>query len=98
MSWVNPGHIYPVCENHQSKDSLMGKELTAGHDSHYVVVNETGLPPKSYSDADLYDELVIKQENQIMPAYLISLKTNDFLASTQEKGLLRQKAGVTSTA
>jgi hypothetical protein len=64
ISYVLPGNVYPVTET-----SFAGKPLMAGYQSHYIKTNIAGKIDK---DSD-YDELVICQESQILPMYIIEL-------------------------
>lgn len=79
LSYLNPGHVFPVTEDHKKKDALMGHALKAGYNSHYVVTNRSG---SVYKEDDPYegercDELVVSQECQILPAFIISLDLED---------------------
>jgi len=87
-----PGNPYPVTEHRQSKKSFAGKHLCAGHQSHYVIVQRKGDPftEEDYEQTKtMYDELVIDQEAQIVPIFLLQLDrkglteiVNDFLRVT----------------
>jgi len=44
--------------------------LTPGYDSHYVLTGYRGLP----SDNELFDEIVIPQNHQIVPAFVLKLE------------------------
>jgi len=71
-----PGNPYPVTEHRRTKNSFEGKPLCAGHQSHYVIVQRQGYPfteeDHKQSKTD-YDELVIDQEAQIVPMFLLQL-------------------------
>ena len=62
LSYVLPGNSYPCCERPKknSPDSMMGKQLKFGYNSHYVLVNpgpsEFGLPCAKDAE-DFVDEL-----------------------------------------
>jgi len=74
ISWVIPGNVYPVVESHKDEAcSLLGHALRAGYNSHYVCVTKKGNVIQS-ADEEAYDELVIEQESQICPAYVIYLE------------------------
>ena len=51
--------------------------LQSGYNSHYVIVKRNGETPEFPISGDfkekLYDEIVINQESQICPAYLLKL-------------------------
>lgn len=54
--------------------------IKSGYTSHYVVVKENGRLPSFNELKDksisLYDEIVIPQESQIMPVYVLKLDMN----------------------
>jgi len=57
----------------------VGKHLCAGHQSHFVIVKRKGDPftEEDYERAKtIYDELVIDQEAQIVPIFLLQLNRN----------------------
>lgn len=53
--------------------------LKSGYNSHYVIVNPSGTVPPTAEiqnpTGPLYDEVVIPQESQIVPVYVIRLDT-----------------------
>jgi hypothetical protein len=73
ISWVSLGSVYPIIENPNEEDSVLGKAIK--QNSHYVITNNEGFPllrddPSIYN----YDEIVVAQEAQILPAFILSLK------------------------
>lgn len=79
LCYAIPGNPYPVgsTEGRKSPDTLMGTALQAGYQSHYVVTNRSGeLAEKTENGTDCYDELVIIQEAQVIPAYILRLVPN----------------------
>jgi hypothetical protein len=60
ISWLFAGNVYPVIENPDSENSLMGKALMKGYTSHYVITNKMGRAMTSKNDAsiDYFDEFV----------------------------------------
>lgn len=91
ISYLNMGNVYPVTEHHRAPDSLSGKAITTGYNSHYIrTTNEgicyqpteqqleslkaNGLEPKY-----LCDEIVLPQESQILPAFILSLEKKTVL-------------------
>jgi len=69
-----PGNPYPVVEDYATEKSLTGKALIPGYQSHYVLVNSSGsIPSKNEKDRKLYDELVLEQEAQVVPIFLVTL-------------------------
>jgi len=75
-----PGNPYPVTEHRHTKNSYEGKPICAGHQSHYVIVQRKGFP---FTEEDheksktIYDELVIDQEAQVVPIFLLRLNQKD---------------------
>lgn len=86
------GNTFPVVEHKESPVSLMGyieafkailihrQSLQSGFNSHYVVVNRNGNTPsreEKNTKSKLYDEIVINQESQIAPAYIVRLNPTE---------------------
>ena len=81
VSWIIPGNVYPVCEKHDGVNTLLGSAIKPGYNSHYIVTNHQGLCINGDSNKDgdskkLYNEIVVAQEAQIVPAYLIHINPN----------------------
>eukprot|EP01125_Pyxidicula_operculata_P014817 TRINITY_DN4987_c0_g1_i1.p1 TRINITY_DN4987_c0_g1~~TRINITY_DN4987_c0_g1_i1.p1 ORF type:complete len:1811 (-),score=370.81 TRINITY_DN4987_c0_g1_i1:86-5518(-) len=72
VSMVVPGNVYPVIENHKEENSLEGQGMKGGYSSNYVVTKRDGIPPKKPVKKH-YDELVVDQEVQIVPLYILSI-------------------------
>lgn len=77
ISYLNMGNIFPVTEDHTGPSSLMGKPLKAGYNSHLVLVQKDGYIYKG--EGEINNELVVSQESQVLPAYIISLETEGCL-------------------
>jgi len=78
---VIPGNIYPVCENPKSNDSLVGSAVKGGYQSHFVITTKEGIPVENPVEI-CFSELVIFQEAQCVPAFILRLeisKMNDLL-------------------
>jgi len=76
LSWVSMASIYPVTEKPDSPESLQGKAIGGGYDSHYTLVCQPKYYPVT-TDADLKNKLaefVVSQENQTLPKYILYLK------------------------
>lgn len=75
ISYVNMGNIFPVTEDHKSHEkSLKGQALKAGYNSHLVLTNKDGFIYKEQNGGGLVcDEIVVNQESQILPAFIIEL-------------------------
>jgi len=86
ISFIVPGNVFPIIENHRGPSSLAGKPLrTPGYHSHYVLTNKDGYVLESKShQGGIYDEIVIPEESQIMPSFIIELENGDQLKSQQE--------------
>eukprot|EP01127_Copromyxa_protea_P001845 TRINITY_DN11758_c0_g1_i1.p1 TRINITY_DN11758_c0_g1~~TRINITY_DN11758_c0_g1_i1.p1 ORF type:complete len:228 (+),score=28.88 TRINITY_DN11758_c0_g1_i1:48-686(+) len=78
LSFVTPGNVFPTTENHKGPNSLLGKVLNASYTAHYVGLDATGIVP-NYSETKLegidflYDEIVVSQEPQICPVYVLRI-------------------------
>jgi len=92
ISYLNMGNVFPVTEHHRSEDSLSGKAITTGYNSHYVRTTNEGvcyqptegqLKEMKNSNAVepkyLCDEIVLPQESQILPAFILSLEKKTVL-------------------
>ena len=78
LSYLNMGHVFPVDEKHDSNKSLLGLPIKSGYNSCYVVTNKKGHAYESIEDYGTLkcDELVISQESQALPAFIITLDPN----------------------
>jgi len=103
VSWVTPGNSYPVIENPNiPRESYIGRNIKQGYDSHYALVDGTGLPLSkskvvAFDDdnldlSTLYDELVISSEDQILPCYVV------FLGRGRSATLFKAKVDVNPSA
>jgi len=77
-----PGYPYPVISG---KDIQKGKGLFQGHQSHYVITNPDGTPVEKPSTGLYYDELVVDQEGQILPVFVVCLKKDHNLHQLSQK-------------
>jgi len=78
ISYLIPGNPYPVTESPNGPNSIAGTTLKPGYQSHYVSVNARGFPHEAPTNYDLFDEIVINQEAQVAPAYLLYLDRHSF--------------------
>jgi hypothetical protein len=92
--------------------SYLASPLKKGFESHYVVTALDGLPMKKIDQTNAlaigsedgersqkyYDEIVVTQENQILPAFILQFDSTDFrqLFSAYKSELLASKASVSS--
>jgi len=78
ISYILPGNIYPVIEDPNDKTStLLGKGISPYH-SNYVLVQLDGMPVTEIKHKN-FDELVIDQEGNVLPAYILFLSTKNLL-------------------
>lgn len=78
ISLVVPGNIYPCIEQPSAKLSLRGKHIKTGYQSHYVKTYPNGLPCDKPAEKNHYDEIVLDQEAQMYPVYLVELDNHNF--------------------
>jgi len=70
------GNVYPVVEHPKESNSLVGKHLVHGYQTHYVVTSQDGYPlsQKDYQqNVKKYDEIVLGQEAQVVPIFLLKI-------------------------
>lgn len=86
--------IFLRIEGHQSSDSLLGKAIQNGFNSHFVITNAKGeCVQNNTSGGPLFNEIVISQESQVLrlatvffilnlvkivPAFLFQMTTERF--------------------
>jgi len=74
VSWLLPGNVYPVTEHHGEPGStLIGTALQSGYNSHFVCTQANGEVSKDHCN-NTYNEVVIPQEAQISPAFILHLE------------------------
>eukprot|EP01114_Cavostelium_apophysatum_P016478 TRINITY_DN4697_c0_g1_i1.p1 TRINITY_DN4697_c0_g1~~TRINITY_DN4697_c0_g1_i1.p1 ORF type:complete len:778 (+),score=148.97 TRINITY_DN4697_c0_g1_i1:81-2414(+) len=85
ISWLVLANPFPATENPNGRDSLLGKPLKPRHDAHYVMVDRGGMPfaRANVGSQPIYDEIVVVQESQILPAYVVFLNKKA-VTSTQK--------------
>jgi len=74
ISYVLTGEIYPVIGTEVSM--LHGVPLKRGYNCHYVITKEDGTAPPFKIDEG-FDEIVIDQEAQIAPAFVIEVEISE---------------------
>uniref|UniRef100_A0A6B2KXN4 Fibronectin type-II domain-containing protein n=1 Tax=Arcella intermedia TaxID=1963864 RepID=A0A6B2KXN4_9EUKA len=88
ISMVISGNAFPVIEHPDSKNNIMGAAMTPGYHSHYVLTRKDGYPcPKVFSgegDEQYFDEIVIEQENSILPFYFLKISPNNLGEKTMK--------------
>src|SRR4051794_27425466 len=75
---IESGNVFPVTESVKGADSLKGKRLKDGYDSHYVLVKRKGdstfADVAGSSDKKDGDEIVIPSGSQCLPQYIVYFK------------------------
>jgi len=73
LSWVIPGNVYPTIEDHRGPNSLLGGPIKAGFNSHFIVASRDGRCLTTSQD-EMYNELVVPQESQVVPAFIFTVE------------------------
>jgi len=85
ISYIVPGNIYPTSEQHKGPNSLAGKPLkTPGYNSHYVLTRTDGFALSNPTESPFYDEIVLPEECQVVPAFIVILDNGDELKKQQD--------------
>jgi len=79
VCFLLPGNPLPVIEKPKAKDSYLGKRLRSGYQSHYVCVRKDGMPCKRPMRSDFWNEIVVDQESQVLPGYLVEFDSAQML-------------------
>jgi hypothetical protein len=66
-----PGNSFPVVEHRNEEKSFLGRAIPSGYQSNYVLTTKDGNPCKN-PEGTFYDELVIEQEVQVVPLFLLT--------------------------
>ena len=73
IALVNPGNFYPTTESPKDTErGFMGKKCKGGYQSHYTVVGDGKYPSSIVTDT-AHDELVVFQDAQALPKYIVRL-------------------------
>eukprot|EP01125_Pyxidicula_operculata_P003314 TRINITY_DN1390_c0_g2_i3.p1 TRINITY_DN1390_c0_g2~~TRINITY_DN1390_c0_g2_i3.p1 ORF type:complete len:1797 (+),score=397.91 TRINITY_DN1390_c0_g2_i3:489-5879(+) len=83
ISYVIPGNIYPATEDSRETKSLVGASLKP-YNSAYAIVTKRGHPVKNKNPREIFDELVITEEAQVVPVYIIYPDPDSMLKVGQE--------------
>lgn len=86
VSYINLGHVYPVTEDHKGPQTLLGGPLKQGYNSHFVMTNKMGNNYDRRADvgSPLCNEIVVGQESQILPAFIITFDEQQCKAQFEE--------------
>jgi len=78
VSHLLPGNVYPVIEEVDGPDTLLGSAIKTGYNSHFIVTDKKGVcVTNSDGGEELFNELVVPQESQIVPAFIFELEGSD---------------------
>jgi len=67
-------------DNNNKNNVLFGNPVKAGYNSHWVLTGIDGHAIKSVENSsEIFDELVIAQEKQIVPAFVLQLTKSEKL-------------------
>jgi len=66
-----PGNPYPVVEAKSEPNSFFGRPLKNGYQCNYVLTGKDGGPHQAKLAGGFYDEIVIEQESQIVPIFMV---------------------------
>jgi len=84
ISLLIPGNAYPVIEHPQKpEESLTGRTLFRGYQSHYVRTSLNGMPITS--EENEFDEIVINQESQVCPLFIVQIDNGSNLHGYLQK-------------
>jgi len=72
VSHVLVGEIYPVIGT--EANMLPGSPIKRGFNSHYVITNKSGKKAPTKTTAEKYDKVVISEESQIAPVFIIEVE------------------------
>ena len=62
---VTPGNAYPVVEASEEANSLKGRPIRGGYQSHYVLTSAKGDPVRPGHHGAVFDEFVFGQESNV---------------------------------
>jgi len=80
ISYLVPGNPYPVTEDPNGPNSLAGQAVKPGYQCNYVLTTNRGMPFPQIEKKHIFDEIVIRQETQVAPAYVLMLDPRSFPA------------------
>lgn len=86
INLVIGGNAFPIVEGPHESGNFLGKPTVSGYQSHFVLTKSDGMPiTKAHTD-DESNELVLGQEAQVVPIYIVCLhedcKLQEFTRST----------------
>jgi len=92
ISFCTPGNVFPVVENPKSPSrGKLGCPIQAGYNAHYVITNSKGYPLKKKAKKNFYDELVLNQEPQVAPAFVLIINKDKLMDLAQKFAALAER-------
>eukprot|EP01127_Copromyxa_protea_P023803 TRINITY_DN9098_c0_g1_i1.p1 TRINITY_DN9098_c0_g1~~TRINITY_DN9098_c0_g1_i1.p1 ORF type:complete len:1383 (-),score=196.66 TRINITY_DN9098_c0_g1_i1:117-4265(-) len=85
VSYILPGNVYPVTEKSTDAKNLQGKPTKSGYNSHYVVTTAEQEPPSQPTEGIIFDEIVIPQDAQTTPVFVLTLEKPSLVGFEKEK-------------
>jgi len=79
ISFIIPGNTRPIIENKSETKSFLGLPIDTGYQSHYVITNRKGNPVTKKKTKDIFDEIVLAVDAQVIPVFLISIDVKSVL-------------------
>ena len=89
ICFVAAGNAFPVVEKNTEANSLVGAAIRRGYQCHYVCTNPDGSPC-TVSAKNHYDEIVVSQESQVVPSYILEFDQAALLPLAKELQLTRR--------
>jgi len=85
ICFIIPGNVRPVIEDKSEATSLQGKSFEIGYQAHYVCCLANGTPSKDEILTDCYSEIIIPQENQVVPIFLLTIDVDKLKVNIYDK-------------
>lgn len=76
VNLVVGGNAFPIIEAATDRSGFLGKPTVSGYQSHFVLTKSDGTPITREHTQDEFNEIVLGQEAQVVPIYLVSVATD----------------------
>ena len=73
------GNAFPIVEAATDKNGFLGKPTASGYQSHFVLTKSDGTPIKTMHSDDESNEIVVSQEAQVVPIYIVRVASGQKL-------------------
>jgi len=83
ICFLLPGNPFPVIENPSTSENLIGSPIISGYQSHYIVTSMNGFPSPDENKSRKFNEILIDQESQVVPIFLVELDNSNFAELAQ---------------